>query len=162
MAGIDGAVTAFFIAQPLRCAWTNRDTDVGSDDRRLASHLAGSIFHPSASLSRPNGQHPVEEDTVGYRATDAAEAGSHSGHYDARLVGQEVAQGCNGPPDDLDRRGQLAGPDPDPELPRIEPVPVDLRSDPGRIVSVERKDPDTELELRAGVGEQRERFQARC
>jgi hypothetical protein len=44
----------------------------------------------------------------------------------------------------VDRCAQLAGPDPDPELCRVQPEPGDLCGDPNRLMSAEGKDPDAE------------------
>ena len=106
------------------------------------------------------GQHPVEQDTVGDCATEAAQPRSHGCHDDARPLREELPQLGDGSLHDVDRCAQLAGPDPDPELGGIEPEAVDLRRDPDRLMSVEGKDAHAELELRGGGGELCERLQA--
>ena len=77
-----------------------------------------------------------------------------------RVSREELTQLGDGPLDDVDRRAQLAGPDPDPELRGIEPEAVDVCRDLDRLMSVEGKDPHAELELRGRSREVRERLQA--
>jgi hypothetical protein len=88
------------------------------------------------------GQHPVEQDGVGDRATEMAHPRSHGCQDDARPLRKELTQLCHGPPHELDRCAQLAGPDPDPEPCRVQPETGDLCRDPDRLMSVERKHPD--------------------
>jgi hypothetical protein len=60
----------------------------------------------------------------------------------------------------MQRRGQLARPDADPEFRRIQPETGNLRRDRNRLMSVERKNPHAQFELWRGAGELRQRLQA--
>jgi hypothetical protein len=85
---------------------------------------------------------------------------SHGGDEDARLLRKELPQLGDGLLHEVDRPAQLAGPDSDPELRRVQPETGDLCRDPDRLMSVEGKDPDAELQLRGGCGDVCERLQA--
>jgi hypothetical protein len=118
-------------------------------------------MHPAARQRRLGGQHPVEQDAVGDRSAQVAQPWSHRCDDDSCLLREELTQLADGALDGLDRRAQLAGPDPDAKPRGIEPEAVDRRSDSGRLMSVEGKDPHAELELRSRSGELCERLQAR-
>ena len=100
---VDVAVVALLVAEPLPRAGADGDADVRRDDRGCASRLVGSFVHPSARLRRLGGQHPVEQDAVGDRATEAAHPRSHGCHDDASSVRKELTQFGDGPLDDVDR-----------------------------------------------------------
>ena len=80
---IDVAVVALLVAEPLSGAGTHGDADVRGDDRGSTSRLVGSLLYPAARLYRLSGQHPVEQDAIGDRATEMAHPWSHGRHDDA-------------------------------------------------------------------------------
>jgi hypothetical protein len=86
----------------------------------------------------------------------------HGCHDDAGLIPEELSQLGDGSLNDVNRCGQPARPDPDPEPCGIEPETGDLRGDTCRLMSVEGEDTHAELEPWGCGGEVPERLQARC
>jgi hypothetical protein len=64
--------------------------------------LGGSVAHPLARTRRLGGQHPIQQDSIGDRAAEAAQAGPHRGHDDARRLGQPRAKLADRPPNRID------------------------------------------------------------
>ena len=130
MGFIDVAVAALLVVEPLPCARAHGDTDVGRDDRGAASRLIGSLVHPAARLGGMGGQHPVEQDAVGDRATEIAHPRSHGCDDDARPLRKELTSSATAR---CTRWiGARSWPDPTPiqSFAGSEPEPGDLCHDP--------------------------------
>ena len=128
------------------------DPHVGRDEGRGAALLRGSLAYPFARPRRLGGQHPVQQDAIGNRAAEAAQARSHRGHHDARRVRKHGAKFGHRPLKRVDLPRESTGPDPDPQPRGIEPEAVNLCRDLGRLIAVQRQHPHAELHLRGGRG----------
>jgi hypothetical protein len=95
---VDGAIEALVRGKTLRRARAHSDPDVGRDDRRGTPALRGSVTHPLARTRNVIGQHPVQENAIGYRAAEPAQARSHRGHHDASRLGQQRPKLGHRPP----------------------------------------------------------------
>jgi hypothetical protein len=78
--------------------------------------LVGSLLYPAARLCQSIGRHPVEEDAVGDRATEAAQPGSHGRDDDAGPSRENLAELGDGALQHVDLPAKLTGADPEPEF----------------------------------------------
>ena len=140
------AVTALFVAQPLRRASTHRDADVQRCDRRGSPGCRSSCTQPRACWacagniqlsSTPSATWPPRRQSLR----------SHRADHDARRGRQELAQLGHRVAYRLQRGTQPTGPDPDPQLRRVQSQAIDLRHDLRRRVPVDGEDADSEIEL---------------
>ena len=156
---VDGAIDALLRMKAPARVRAQGDPHIGRDDGRGATLLCGSLAHPFA---RPRGlgrQHPVQQNAIADRATEAAQPRSHRSHHDARGVGQQRAKLGHRPLERIDLPRQRTGPDAEPQPRRIEPEAVDFRRDLGRLIAVQRQHPHAELHIRGGRGELSKRVQ---
>ena len=91
-------------------------------------------------------QHPVQQHGVSDRAADVAESRPHRRHDNSRLLGKELAQLGHRSLNSPCRRPQLTRTYTDPEPCGIKAEAVDFARDLRRLVTVERKRADAELE----------------
>jgi hypothetical protein len=157
---VDIAVLAFLGLEPVQRVRAYGDADVRGDNRGGAACLSGSLLYPAAGLGSLCGRHPVEKDAVGDCAAEMAHAGAHGCDDDARPFGKPVSQLGYSTSNVLHRRPELTGPHPDPKLRGVEPKTGDLCRDAGRLMPVDGKHSDTQLQLRGARSELCEHLQA--
>ena len=155
---IDAAVTALFVAEPLLRVGAHGNAHVRSDQRGRMSRLFSSLQDPSTG-------HRSLAGSIQLSSTPSAIAPPRR-HICDRIPATTMrvptgrssrrsATACR-----TTSTGARARPHPDPELRRIQPETGDVGCDCSRLMSVEGKNADAQLEPRRGDGELRQHLQA--